>query len=86
MALTTIKVREPRVAGAVNYGSKDAYTSYVALDPAEYTDVAAATRAVVEGYCLNDKYIWGLLTTTQIAYLEAKLTSGSTTIDLVAMP
>jgi|GEM_PF-6520605 hypothetical protein len=86
MALTTIKVREPKITGTVNYGAKDAYTTYVALDPAEYTDVAAATRAVTEGYSLNDKYVWGLLNTTQIAYLEAQLTLGTTNIDLVVMP
>ena len=83
MALTTVKL------GML---TKDDYTSYVALDPAEFVPVAPDTapllalRTFLTGRTLNNKYIDGLLTDTQKAYLYAKLVAASTTIDLVLMP
>lgn len=75
MALTTVKIG--------NTGGK--YTSYVALDPAEYASNEEATRALLTGRNLQAKYIDGLLTTTQKDYLATKMWV-DTTIDLVAMP
>lgn len=63
MALTTVKLGM----------FKDDYMNYVTLEPTEYVDDAAATRAVLTGRTLNDKYIDGLLDATQKEFLEAHM-------------
>lgn len=75
MALTTVKIG--------NTGGD--YTSYVAMDPAEYVSNDDASRALLTGRNLQDKYIDWLLTKDQKAYLYANM-GVSTDIDLVAMP
>jgi len=83
MALTTVKLVAPRISSII---PKDDFTNYIALDPAEYIDIAAAYRAVLNWRTLWDKYIDGLLTTTQKDYLYNELVAANVAIDLVLMP